>query len=75
MKNLLLDTNILLLFLRQDKRWDKLNARFDLPNNRNFLSVITLGELHALALRNNWGAKRRAQIDRLKEEFVVWTSI
>ena len=51
------------------------SARFDLPNNRNFLSVITLGELHALALRNNWGAKRRAQIDRLKEEFVVWTSI
>ena len=71
MKNFLLDTNILLLFLLQDKRWDKLNTRFDLPNNRNFISVVTLGELHALALRNNWGAKRSAQIDRLKEEFVV----
>ena len=62
---------MLLLFLRQDPRWDKLDERFDFSSHRNFISVVTLGELHALGLRNGWGAKRIAQIEYLKDDFVV----
>jgi hypothetical protein len=39
MSNYLLDTNILLLLLRQDSRWETLETRFDLPHHRSFISV------------------------------------
>jgi predicted nucleic acid-binding protein len=71
MSNYLLDTNILLLLLRQDSRWETLETRFDLPHHRSFISVVTLGELQALGLRNSWGIRRMAQIDQLKHSFVV----
>jgi hypothetical protein len=39
MSNYLLDTNILLLLLRQDARWETLETQFELPLHR--LSLIT----------------------------------
>jgi tRNA(fMet)-specific endonuclease VapC len=71
MSNYLLDTNILLLLLRQDSRWETVETRFDLPRHRSFISVVTLGELQSLGLRNRWGVRRMAQIDQLKHSFVL----
>lgn len=71
MSNYLLDTNILLLLLRQDARWETVETRFDLPRHRSFISVVTLGELQSLGLRNRWGIRRMAQIDQLKHSFVL----
>ena len=55
MKPLLFDTNVLLFFLRGDARWQSIYQEYDVENTFNCLSVVSLGELHALALRNNWG--------------------
>jgi tRNA(fMet)-specific endonuclease VapC len=71
MKPLLFDTNVLLLFLRQDERWQSIYQKYDVQNTLNCLSVVSLGELHALALRNNWGERRLAQIAQLRRDFTI----
>ena len=57
MNRYLLDTNILLLYLRQDKRWFTIQNQFDLNSFTNVVSVISLGELRSIALRNQWGSE------------------
>jgi hypothetical protein len=58
MKRFLLDTNLLLLFLREDERWEILNNKFGLDGLFNYTSIVCLGELESLAVRNKWGYKR-----------------
>ena len=71
MKNLLFDTNILLLYIRRDVQWQIIYTKFDVENTLNCLSVVSLGELYALALRNNWGEKRLQQIELIKQNFTI----
>ncbi len=71
MKNLLFDTNILLLYIRKDPQWQTVYKKFDVENTLNCLSVVSLGELYALALRNNWGEKRLQQIEQIKQNFTI----
>jgi tRNA(fMet)-specific endonuclease VapC len=71
MKNLLFDTNILLFYIRKDAQWQTIYTKYDVENTLNCLSVVSLGELHALALRNNWGEKRLQQIDLIKQSFTI----
>jgi predicted nucleic acid-binding protein len=68
---LVLDTNILLIKLRLDSRWANIEQTFLRDDNRHLISVVTLGELHALALKNNWG-KARAQKYRLFGKISLW---
>ena len=68
--NYLLDTNLLLLKLRQDTRWDALYTTYALDKSTNLISVVTVGELYSLALQNNWGTKRLEQIGIIRKEFV-----
>ncbi len=62
MNRYLLDTNILLLYLRQDKRWFTIQNQFDLNSFTNVISVVSLGELRSIALRNQWGEKRMTDL-------------
>lgn len=39
----LFDTNMLLLLLRQDARWDTLQAEHHFDESFNFISVVSLG--------------------------------
>ena len=71
MKNLLFDTNILLYYIRKDANWQTIYATFDVDNSFNCLSVVSLGELYALGLRNNWGERRLKQIDIIKQNFTI----
>ena len=71
MNRYLFDTNMLLLLLRQDPRWDKLQSDHAFDQSFNFISVVSLGELYSIGLQNNWGIKRLVQISQLQEEFVV----
>lgn len=71
MKPLLFDTNVLLFFLRDDARWQSIYQKYDIENTLNCLSVVSLGELYALALRNNWGERRVSQIAQLKRDFTI----
>jgi tRNA(fMet)-specific endonuclease VapC len=71
MKPLLFDTNALLLFFREDARWQALYQKYDVENTLNCLSVVSLGELYALALRNNWGERRLMQLAQLRQDFTI----
>ena len=71
MKRYLIDTNLLLLFLRNDERWEKLNNQFDFGASRNYISAVSVGELESLALQNNWGIKRMERLKDLTTVFAV----
>jgi tRNA(fMet)-specific endonuclease VapC len=71
MKNLLFDTNILMLYIRKDQQWQTIFNKFDVSNTLNCLSVVSLGELYALSLRNKWGEKRTKQIELIKQNFTI----
>ena len=58
MTNYLFDTNIVLSFLRNDNKWSVIKNTFDFDRNNNFISIVTLGELYSIAIRNQWGERR-----------------
>lgn len=64
---LLLDTNILLIYAREGEPSQRLESQLSLQGGRvqGLISVITVGEVHALALKLNWGAKRRQRLIEL----------
>jgi len=69
----LLDTNIVLIYLRDSAGSTKIDQMFD-PlgvNNTPIISVVTLGEIRSLAIRNRWGQKRMQQLDQLLNMLVV----
>jgi tRNA(fMet)-specific endonuclease VapC len=60
----LLDTNILVHFVRDDVTWQKLRSYSLLVlDPRPAISVVTVGELHALAERRKWQGKKLTQIN------------
>jgi predicted nucleic acid-binding protein len=67
--NYLLDTNILLLKLRGNQQWHEIYEQYQLGTANNIFSIVSVGELHSLALRNDWDDARIAQIDLLRKEF------
>jgi tRNA(fMet)-specific endonuclease VapC len=72
MKPYLLDTNILLFYFRQDLKWTYINTHYNLQIlSDNVVSVVSWGELYALALRNTWGQRRIDALDRLGSFFIV----
>ena len=71
--NYLLDTNILLIYLRAKElasHIDKKYAPLSFPNNP-IISVVTIGELKSIALRNSWGEKRLENIDIFIKQFLI----
>ena len=69
----LLDTNIILIYLR-DKRTKNFIEREFAPfdvSNIPIVSVVSLGEIESIALRNNWGQKRFAALERFFEKCLI----
>lgn len=64
---LLLDTNILLIYAREGEPSRLLESQLGLQSGRTqgMISVITVGEAHAFALKRNWGQKRRERLIEL----------
>jgi tRNA(fMet)-specific endonuclease VapC len=60
----LLDTNILVHFVRDDPTWQALRAYSLFARQPSpTICVVAVGELMALAQRLKWGSKRRSQMD------------
>ena len=68
-----LDTNIVLAIVRGKELAEYIERHYHIRSNpfRPFISVVTLGELYAMALRNNWGNQKRAVLRRIEQELVV----
>ncbi|MGB3780410.1 MAG: PIN domain-containing protein, partial [Tunicatimonas sp.] len=71
--NYVLDTNVLLFYLRDAKTKAHIEQRyapFSLANNP-IISVVTIGELRALARRNQWGGKRLQAVESLTTKLII----
>ena len=68
MTRFLLDTNLLLGFLRGAPWAIRIRAELNLPEALVFTSTICRGELLALAEKNGWGRKRRTLLEKIMNE-------
>ena len=69
----LLDTNILLIYLRNHPAISIIENQhrpFNLPNIP-LISVVTVGEIKSLALRNGWGKRRLTALTEFLDELVI----
>ena len=71
--NYLLDTNIVLLYARNNDFTKKLEEKLKLfSNNKNLvISVVTVGEAKAFAKKNRWGENKTNSLIRLLNNFLV----
>lgn len=69
----LLDTSIVLVYLRNGKTRTYLDQEYDLfgPKNLPIVSVVTLGEIESLSLRNNWGEKRLKFVNQFFQKCII----
>lgn len=58
--NFLLDTGILLTYLRRSNLAIEISKRYQplVSPNISVISVVSIGELKSLAIRNNWGNRK-----------------
>ncbi|CAN5246696.1 hypothetical protein BH20ACI1_BH20ACI1_15010 [soil metagenome] len=70
----LLDTSILIAYLREfnptQEFVDEKFAPLDIVNIA-IISVVTIGEIKAIAFKNGWGNRRISKIDETVKKFVV----
>jgi tRNA(fMet)-specific endonuclease VapC len=69
----LLDTNIIILYLREGVLADFIDDTFNPLDDANeaILCVVSKGELKALAKKNDWGAKKLTKLESLCEELLI----
>ena len=58
------DTNILLEVLKKPQFLEILDKKysFSSPQNKIYISAVSVGEIHAIAFRNGWGIKRKTEL-------------
>ena len=71
MNRFLLDTNLLVYSLRNDPKWDVVCRTYAIGENNNFVSVVSLGEIWSLSIRNQWGPRRIEQLQRINQSFII----
>lgn len=70
----ILDTNILLHYLRETELSIRIDDQFnplDSINNEAILCVVSVGEIRVIAKINHWGQKRFNKIELLCEELLI----
>lgn len=67
------DTNILLVYLRKEPVVSLIENQFSPFSSKNvpIISVVSIGEMESLALRNDWGTKRKKLLDDFFDQFIV----
>ena len=70
MKNILIDTCILISIIRKSSDGQKcIDAIQKIDDNPNLIvSVVSIAELESFALQNNWGEKKPDQIKAIQEK-------
>lgn len=69
----LLDTNVLLFWLRGGRVCATIDEQFELTTGgfRPLVCEVTLGEMEAFAMSSSWGTKRRQELAGLRKKLVV----
>ena len=70
----LLDTNILIAYLREPNLTqqfvDENYSPLDFPNEA-IISVVTVGEIKAIAIKNGWGKYRVERLERALNQIII----
>ena len=71
--NYILDTNILLIYLRNGRFANYINKKYNPLEliNKAIISVVTVGEIKSIALRNNWGEERQNKLIEFTKQFLI----
>jgi predicted nucleic acid-binding protein len=71
--NYVLDTNIILIYLKDQETRNFIEENFGPFNDGNnpIISVVTIGEIRSLAKRNKWGGKRIQVVEEFMNELIV----
>lgn len=71
--NYLLDTNILVIYVRATDLTRRIEQDLELLTGGNDLviSVVTVGEIKSIARRNKWGKKKIENLEELLEQFLI----
>lgn len=69
----LLDTNIVLIYARGNNLTKKIEEELQLlsGDNQLVISVVTVGEIKSLAIKNSWGERKVAKLSQLLYKFIV----
>ncbi len=69
----LLDTNILVIYVRANELTRKVEQDLKLLTGENDLviSVVTVGEIKSIAEQNRWGAKKIQNLEKLLSRFMI----
>lgn len=69
----LLDTNILIIYIRANLQTQRLEAELNLLHKANNLviSAVTVGEIKSLAIQNKWGVRRIQKLEQLISRFLI----
>lgn len=69
----LLDTNIVLIYLRQSGLKEDLDKRLSLfsPENTLLISVVSIGEAKSIALQRKWGERKIVQLEELLRKLLI----
>jgi predicted nucleic acid-binding protein len=74
MRNFILDTNILMAYLKADtKLFNQVSVDNNLDEEDAFIMIssITKGEILSLALQNKWGERKVSILTKLLNEFII----
>jgi len=71
--NLVLDTNIILLYLRDRESKNFIEKKYGpfKKGNDPIISIVTVGEIRSIVKRNKWGQKRTNAIEQFLKELVI----
>lgn len=71
--NYVLDTNILLIYLREPETKKLIEEKYDPlgSGNNPVISIVTVGEIRSIAKRNYWGAKRLATVEEIMSKLII----
>ncbi|HEW97483.1 MAG: hypothetical protein DRR16_09075 [Candidatus Parabeggiatoa sp. nov. 3] len=70
---ILLDTNIILQFIRKNRVGQQLESDYQFRSRPNcsLISCVTKGEMYALAMKFGWGEEKKAYLSRQLEKLTV----
>lgn len=71
--NYILDTNLVLIYLRANNLTQKIENDLQLLSDDNNLviSVVTVGELKAISKKNKWGKRRVTELANSLADFLI----
>jgi tRNA(fMet)-specific endonuclease VapC len=77
MRKFILDTNIILAYIRQNSQYFEADKKLNLSADdvQLIVSVVTIGEINVLATRNNWGAAKLELLNRFFQETLIVVDI